>query len=285
MKPSLQSLRPDTTDSSFASYWIKVSHFGFHWHYHPEVELCYIHRGSGTRMVGDSVHEFSDGDLVLLGANLPHTWISQQYANEATDNMQVYVIQFLPELLTKTLLGLPEFAAVDTLLRRASRGLAFSDGGRYYTRFEQLTGQQGLARFLTLLSILDELATTSEAETLASPKHSPLLSRQNEKRMQDVFGYIHNHFANELSLGQIADIACMNEASFCRYFRKATGQTLTSYINDLRIGQACQLLIETQQPITAIAQQVGFNSFANFNKSFTQRKGLLPRAFRRKMSR
>lgn len=261
MKPSLQSLRPNTADSSFSSYWVNAPSFGFHWHYHPEIELCYVHRGAGTRMVGDSVREFSAGDLVLLGSNLPHTWMSQPYANEAPDNMQVYVIQFLPALLPQPLLDLPEFAAIADLLRRASRGLAFRTSTPYATRFKQLSEAGGAGKFAELLHILADLAMEPDTESLASQNHSPVLSQQNEKRMQAVFSFIHAHFAEEITLGQIADIACMNTASFCRYFRKTTGQTLTGYINDLRIGRACQLLVETQQSITAIAQVVGFNSF------------------------
>ena len=282
MKPSLQSLRSNTADSSFSSYWVNAPQFGFHWHYHPEIELCYVHRGAGTRMVGDSVREFSAGDLVLLGPNLPHTWMSRPDANHTADTMQVYVIQFLPILLPPALLDLPEFAPIADLLRRASRGVFFNGGNQYATQFGQLAEANGVDKFARLLGILADLSGEPATDVLASQNHSPVLSPQNEKRMQAVFGYIHAHFTSEITLGQTADIACMNEASFCRYFRKTTGQTLTSYINDLRVSRACQLLTETKLSIAAIAQMVGFNSFTNFNKSFTKRKRYVPGEYRRK---
>ena len=232
-------------------------------------------------MVGDSVREFTDGDLVLVGGNLPHTWISQKQDSETADSMQVYVIQFSPGLLNQALLSLPEFASVAVLLRNAARGISFGNGSRYKTQFDRLNEQSSTLKFLLLLDVLHQLSLETETEKLANSHYSPVLSRENETRMQNVFGYIYARFAGELSLYQIADIACMNEASFCRYFKKNTGLTLTEYINDLRVNRACQLLSETQQPITAIAHAVGFNSFTNFNKSFVKRKGLAPREYRK----
>ncbi len=283
MRPSFQSLRADTIGSSFSNYWVSAPRFGFHWHYHPEFELCYVHQGAGTRMVGDSVREFTDGDLVLVGSNLPHTWISQKYGNETADTMQVYVIQFLPDLLTQTLLNLPEFEPISGLLREAVQGVSFTNGSRYKAQFDCLNEASGIPKFLGLIDILHRLSLETSTEKLANPHYSPILSRENETRMQNVFGFIHARFTEELSLHCIADVACMNEASFCRYFKKNTGQTLTEYINDLRISQACRLLLATQQPITTIAQVVGFNSFTNFNKNFVKRKGVAPRAYRKRV--
>lgn len=285
MKPSFQPLRPDTDRASFASYWVRANRFGFHWHYHPELELCYIHRGSGTRLVGDSVRPFADGDLVLLGPNLPHTWISQQYANPAPDNMQVFVVQFLPDLLPESWLKLPEWAGVAALLRQSARGVFVPEGNRYADQLTQLDEATGATRFVQLLALLADLAAEAQPETLASQQYAPVLSHENERRIQTVFSFIHTHFTESLSLAQIADIACMNGASFCRYFKKNTGQTLTDYINDLRINRACQLLLESREPIMSIAQTVGFNSFTHFNQSFTRRKGLLPSEYRQRIGR
>jgi len=280
LKASLQPLKSNA-DQSFASYWVKANSFGFHWHYHPEVELCYVQRGAGTRMVGDSVRAFSEGDLVLLGGNLPHTWISQQYNNDASDNMEVFVIQFLPELLQSTWLALPEFKNVSALLKNAAQGLFFTDATTLKAPLMAVAQSQGLDKLLALLALLNSLSLAAETQKLASHGYAPYLSHENKKRMQAIFGYIHAHFTEALTLRQIADLACLNEASFCRYFKKNTGQTLTEYVNDLRINQACQLLLETTMPIVEIAERAGFSSFTNFNKSFTKRKKMPPRDFRK----
>ncbi len=280
MKPSLQPLK-NKSDESFATYWVRSNSFGFHWHYHPEIELCYIHKGSGTRMIGDSVREFSEGDLVLVGSNLPHTWISQQYADDAPDNMQVFVVQFLPELFNETMLHLPEFRQISTLLKGISQGVFFKDAFLIKEKLLELDKGNSVEKLLRLIEILNLLSIENPYERLTSTNYSPFLTQENAKRMQNIFSHIHAHFAEDISLTQIADIACMNGASFCRYFKQNTGQTLTEYLNDLRISKACQLLIETNESITDIAQIVGFNSFTNFNKSFVNRKNISPRVFRK----
>jgi len=280
LKAQLQSLKSNES-ASLATYWVKAHSFGFHWHYHPEIELCYVQRGVGTRMVGDSVREFTEGDLVLVGSNLPHTWISQQYANNAQDNMQVFVVQFLPDLFKDNLLYLPEFQSIASLLKQASQGIFFKDVSRVASLLLAIDQQRGIEKLLGLMRVLHELAAETQIEKLTSKNYTPFLTHENAKRMQNIFGHIHTHFAEEISLKRIADIACMNEASFCRYFKQNTGQTLTEYINDLRISNACRLLIETPEPITTIANTVGFNSFANFNKCFVKRKQVSPRVFRK----
>ncbi len=280
MKPSLQALKTNANES-VATYWVRSHAFGFHWHYHPEIELCYVHKGAGTRMIGDSVREFSEGDLVLVGSNLPHTWISQHYANASIDNMQVFVVQFLPELFTETLLHLPEFTHVATLLKAISQGIFFENALPVKEKLLQLDIGNSVDKLLKLIEILNLLSVEKTIEPLTSKNYSPFLTQENAKRMQDIFSHIHLHFSEKISLNQIADIACMNESSFCRYFKQNTGQTLTDYINDLRISKACQLLIETKESITEIAQKVGFNSFTNFNKSFVFRKNISPRGFRK----
>ena len=286
MKPSYQPLTRDRPDGSLAGYWVRTHSFGFHWHYHPEIELCYIHRGTGTRMVGDSVRPFHDGDLVLLGSNLPHTWISQKYDNDRPDNMQVFVLQFHPDVLSASLLHLPEFVGVQQLMREAASGVAFTPpDGWAFSELHELESLTGISKLLKLLDLLHQLSIESRREPLASPSYAPQLSRANEKRMQAVFGYIHSHFTQPLSLETIADIACLNPASFCRYFKKMTGQTLLDYLNDLRINRACQLLIETSDPILVIAERVGFGSFTNFSAGFARRRGMSPSQYRRQFGR
>jgi AraC-like DNA-binding protein/uncharacterized cupin superfamily protein len=279
MKPSFQELKSKNNDS-IATYWVKAHTFGFHWHYHPEIELCYVHSGTGTRMIGDSVNEFKAGDLVLIGGNLPHTWISQKYVDKKSEAMQVFVIQFLPDLLPVELLNNPSFLEIKKMLQKASKGIFIKENLQLKSFFDSLVGLKEVEKFIELLQLLNKLSQENNIELLASDQYSPLLSGENQKRMIDVFGYIHNHYTENISLKQIADIACLNEASFCRYFGKNTGQTFTEYVNDLRINQACQLIRNSDKSILEISQEVGFNSYTNFNRCFVKRKNRSPRVFK-----
>jgi len=190
LKAQLQSLKSNES-ASLATYWVKAHSFGFHWHYHPEIELCYVQRGVGTRMVGDSVREFTEGDLVLVGSNLPHTWISQQYANNAQDNMQVFVVQFLPDLFKDNLLYLPEFQSIASLLKQASQGIFFKDVSRVASLLLAIDQQRGIEKLLGLMRVLHELAAETQIEKLTSKNYTPFLTHENAKRMQNIFGHIH----------------------------------------------------------------------------------------------
>lgn len=281
MKASLQTLQTKK-ENSFSSYWVNANSFGFHWHYHPEIEICYVHKGVGTRMVGDSVTEFSDGDLVLVGSNLPHTWISKNFNNNLDNNMQVMVVQFMPEILEQNLLQLPEFQRLAILLQNSKHGIFFQDKEKNLShKLLQLTNLEGFEKLILLFSLLNVFANDKDSTLLASKNYTPFLSKENEKRMQNIFQYIHQNFYENITLNKIADIACMNQASFCRYFQKNIGQTFTEYLNDLRINKACQLLIETDESVLNISNIVGYGSFSNFNKNFLFRKKIGPREFRK----
>ena len=173
-KPSLQPLKI-RADESFASYWVKANSFGFHWHYHPEIELCYIHKGAGTRMVGDSVRAFSEGDLVLVGSNLPHTWISHHYTNNNLDNMEVFVVQFLPEIIPLIWLSLPEFRKVSSLMKEASQGIFFKNIDTLKIKLLAVDNYSGIDKLLRLLELLDQLSLETDIEKLASHNYSPFL--------------------------------------------------------------------------------------------------------------
>jgi len=284
MKPSYQQLKLSATGTPLMSYWVIEHSFGFHWHYHEEYELCYVQNGAGTRLVGDSVLPFRDGDLVLLGPNLPHTWISKEYQNDAPDNMKVFVIQFKAELLAKGLAQYEELQPILLLLDAASRGIAFGEqiSQTLHKSLVGLPKAQGFERLIHFLEIFNTLAQTPEKQYLASNLYSPQLGQENEKRIRAVCSHIHAHYTQPITLEEVAAIAAMNPSSFSRYFTKMIGQTFVAYLNEIRVAKACQLLIESNQLIADIVFRSGFSSFTHFNKCFLKRTQLSPRDYRKR---
>ena len=283
MKPSLQHLAFNSQENSFYSYQIASRDFGFHWHYHPEYELTFIKKGSGTRLVGDNVSSFSDEDLVLLGPNIPHTWISESNINGSNELTEVIGIHFPQELFSMDFLSLPEMESISRLLKRSSQGIFFKGVQKNIAaEMEQLNDLRGFSKFNRLLHILNLLGECTEIQMLASTYYSPELNSKTENRLDRVFNYIHANYSKPVSLSEIADLVNMSNTSFCRFFRKNTGKSLIEYVNDLRIGKACNLLLEEQKTISEISFSCGFNSQTFFNRSFIQRKGLKPREFRKK---
>ena len=266
------------------AFELKVPSFGFHWHYHPEYEITYIKNGRGRRLVGDHSAAFESGDFVLLGANLPHTWISDDEFNQSEENMEVWVLQFQASLFQEPLLSTPEMKSIRGLLDLATRGIVFPSPTKEQasTYLGQIVHSTGFERFQLFLSLMNFLGHQNLSYLLASPSYLPPTQKKTEERITQVCQYVHKHYQQPIKLEVIAQMAHMNPTSFCRFFRKSTGQSLSEYVSDLRIGRACNLLLENKQmSIAEIGFVSGFPSQTLFNRTFRKKKGMTPRAFRK----
>jgi AraC-like DNA-binding protein len=277
MKAILEDIPSKKGAASFYSTRISVPAFEFKWHYHPEYELTYIVRGSGYRIVGNSHEHFSAGDLVLLGSNLPHTWWGKQ---EDGSPSEAIVIQFSNAFI-EPFLQLKESQSIKELLTKASRGLRWDNDQMLFHSIEELGNQGEFNRILSLLSILQTLSQI-ESSQLASDSYQNVLSKKFESRINKVCSYLQLHFSESISLKQVADLVYMSESNFCKFFKKATSTTFSDYLNDLRINEACQLLLSSEDNVSKIAHDCGFESMSYFNRVFLRKMNLTPSVFRRK---
>jgi len=257
--------------------------FGFYWHYHPEVELTLIVRSRGRRFVGDSIEPYEEGDLVLLGPNLPHTWDSDP---RRKGPHEAVFCQFSPSFLGADFLRAPELAAVRRLLERSAQGLRVVGRTQREAarRMEELERLQGLGRLAALLELLDLLARSRELRTLSSREFVPALRRGDAGRIDRVCRFLNERCAGRVTLAEAAAVAHLSIPAFSRFFRRKTGRTLVAYLNELRTGLACRELIESERSVSEIAFDSGFNNLSNFNRRFLALKGRSPRAFRREHS-
>ena len=287
VKAGFQHLGFNQAEDSFYCYWVRSDYFGFHWHYHPELEITYVHQGQGIRMVGDNVGYFREGDFVLLGSNLPHTWISDDDFKQKSEQMEVIVLQFPPHFFSPAWLRMPEMSSLARLLTMVDRGISFSEATKESAVpiLTQLIEAQGIRRISLLLELLHVLGHDRTPQYLASSGFSPSLSTSAEERLLKVCRHLHDHFTQPIRLAELAQLANMNTSAFCRFFRRMTGQSVSEYLSDLRIGKACNLLIDRQQnSISAIAHEAGFNSQTLFNRTFQNKKGMTPSAFRKQFA-
>ena len=283
MKAHYQHLGLEGEHTLLQAFWVKAPAFGFHWHYHPEYEITCVKHGRGTRLVGDNVNAFGAGDFVLMGSNLPHTWISDDDFNQSPDQMEVAVLQFHPGLFAPTVLKLPEMEPIHRLLNKAGKGIQFNpqQSSEAASILYRLIDSTGFERFSLFLSLLNYLGESTTSVQLASNAYSPRLNNTMEARILRVCRYVHENFMNPIKLETIAQLANMNPTSFCRFFRKSTGQSFFEYINDLRVGKACNLLLDKQNlSISEVAYKSGFNSQTLFNRIFRRKKDMTPRSFR-----
>lgn len=254
------------------------------WHHHPEIELTYVERGSGSRLVGDHIGSYGDNDLVLLGSELPHTWLSDTFRGQQYDRHPALVIQFHPDFLGRDFFAVPEFAAVAEMLKKAGRGLWFPPAAAEEIggRMGAMLDQSPAARLIALLDLLQELSQAiGEAQALASTSYQLADTGGERSRIRKVCDFVEKNLADaDLGHGQLAKLACMNSAAFSRFFKQTTGRTVTRYISEMRIGLACRLLVETDESILAISIQSGFSSLSNFNRRFRDLREMTPRDFR-----
>lgn len=283
MKATFESI-PKKLDASFIAYERMEPEFGFNWHYHPEIELTFIRKGSGTRLVGDQLSDFRSGDLVLLGPNLPHTWATRDTVYETGRSASAIVIQFDTRIFGNSLAQNPEFRNIGELLKKAERGIYFSpaEAGSVGQAMAELLEHSGMQRYGRLLLILDHLSLLKNTQLLASPLYAPSYNRDNEARLDRIFQLIHGEFTRSIPLAEAAGLAHMTETSFSRFFKKMVGRSFSDYLNDLRIARACQLLTETHKNINEIAFSSGFNSTTHFNRMFLRKQGMSPREYRKR---
>jgi AraC-like DNA-binding protein len=276
MKASYEDIPSKKGDESFLAYGFTIPAFEFKWHYHPEYELTLITEGNGKRLVGDSNESFETGDLVLLGPGLPHTWSSDEVKKRT---VSAIVIQFT-ETFIKNFLHLQGFNKISGLLASASRGLFFPKAIEVYQQIEQLPDSSGVEKVTSLLTILQQL-TVQNHILLSSEYFNAVKSEETEKRINKVCQFIQKNFKKQITLEQTADLIHLSNSAFSKFFKRATGKTFSDYVNDIRIGNACQQLTESDKAIGEIAYETGFESLTYFNRVFLKKKGVTPRQFKR----
>ncbi len=268
-----------SADASFTAKAVKADSFGFNWHYNACFELTLILSGSGRRYVGDDISEFCAGDLVMIGPNVPHTWVSFDN-RQACEAIVVHFNQTPAEI---SLFELPEMIKIKELLKSAARGIHFH-GGHVRELSDMLTALttcRNWEKLTTLITILGKLAD-HEGKRLLSARHSfGSLDRKSQDRFSKASEYLDANFTDpQISQSQIASQIYMSTSRFSQFFRQVSGRSYIEYLNELRIGHACKLLIETDHPITGIAFAAGFNNIANFNRHFLKLKNITPRQYR-----
>lgn len=258
----------------------------FPFHNHPEYEIIFIMESSGRRIVGDSITEFSAVDLCMFGSNLPHTFYTKGLSADKEAVKQV-VIQFHENFLGPGFFERPTFAGIKDLFSRSARGIVFGDEtiANLSVIIQKLVYKDPAGQIIGLLNILHALSQASDITLLSSPGFVNQINSSESTRMGNVYDYVLQNFKREISLDEVATIAYLSPAAFCRYFKKFTRKTLSEFILDLRIGYACKLLQSQSYPgISWVSAESGFNNISYFNRKFKVLKGETPMQYKRRFA-
>lgn len=261
---------------------INERHFEQNWHYHNEFELIYYLKGSGRRVVGDHLDEFRDNDLVLVGGGLPHLWKNDDVVEKK--GLDVIILKFDIRHEGFSLLSLLDFQGIKDLLRRAQRGISFSDNDALALRetLLKMTNADMVMQITLLLQVLHSLSKSADSNMLASTEFTLRNNNSEEQRLSRIMDYVTTNYTNPITLEDISKEASMTPNSLCRFFKTKTDRTIFQYLNEIRIGKACELLINGNLSISEICFETGFNSLTSFNRIFKDIKNESPRDFKRK---
>ena len=258
------------------------SSFDFPIHSHPEFELNFIAGAAGVRRtVGDHSETIGDYDLVLIASpNLEHVW--EQGECQSKDIREI-TIQFTSDVLPEPLLSKSQFHSIRRMLDRARCGLAFSGLTimKVFGKIDELTHQRrGFHAVLSFLELLYDLSLADDSRTLSSSSFARIKTSNESRRVNKVQQYIASHYAEDVRLETLADLAGMTPVAFSRFFHQRTGRSLSEYIIEIRLGIAARMLIDTTKMVAEICYDCGFNTLSNFNRLFRKHKGCTPTAFR-----
>jgi len=278
MKPLLENIPSKRGQHSFMAFAVNQPKFDFFWHYHPEYELTLIIKGKGRRLIGDSHENFENGDLVLIGPGLPHTWVSD---SGMKGKSEAVVIQFSEDFIER-FADLDELSAINKLLLDAKQGISIK-GKNTVTAREQiklLPAKSGVEKITALLHILNELSALKSV-SLASSFYQPLKGKENENRINKVCQYVQKHAAEPLTIHKAAALIHLSPGAFCKFFKRITSKTFSDYVNDIRIANVCSQLMATDKQVAEIAYGNGFETLTYFNRVFLKKKKMRPGSFRK----
>ena len=284
MKPLLLKVSTAPTHS-FSVRCDQVPYINNKWHYHHELELIYFRKGSGTRFIGTSIDTFEEGDVFLIGSNLPHCWrFDNRYFQEPElRTVDVIVVHFTDDFWGKTFLNLPENFHLRALFERARLGLKIS--GRAKTTLpgmlDEMLESTSSRKLPLLLESLSMLAEPEYGSQISSQVFNLNFVDQEKVRMSAVYNFAFNNFEKKIAIQQVAEIAGLSSNSFCRYFKSRNGKTFTRFLNDLRINNACKHLAENKLSVKQICFESGFYNLTSFHKSFKEVTGKSPLNFQK----
>lgn len=284
MKAHLEHLNA-IEGSSFMCKKVKLHHFDSPFHFHPEYELTYIQKSEGQRFVGNHFETFYEGDLLLIGKDVPHCWKNENNI-PANHEAEAIVVQFGENFLGKDFFYKPELTNIRLLLERSQRGIAFNNtsskaGEKLMIAMTECSPMQ---RVIYLLQILENLASSANYTLLNAAGEAKKISTEDCSRINKIYNYIGEHFHTEISLKAVADLVCMTPSSFCRYFKKVSKKTLYTLVNEYRIELSKHKLIHTESSIATICYECGFQNVSNFNKRFREVVRLTPSEYRARFS-
>lgn len=277
MKAELEYISNQPMDSFLVKIVEREERLDFKsvYHYHPEYELIWTIKSKGRRFIGSHISEYEPNELIFLGKNIPHCWITP----EPSEQM---VVQMKEDFLGFDFLNTPECISLKNMLQESYKGLQFfgETKKRTLAKMSLLLEKKSFERLLLLLEILNDLAQSEEFEYLSNDTFTTASNQKEINRIQLIYNYIHQNFSKTITLYEAMNLVNLSKSAFCKFIKRRTNKTFSEIVNQIRIEKATKLLLETESPIMQICYEVGYNDPSYFFKQFQKETGFSPKAFR-----
>lgn len=276
-----REITPLTTNDCFLVFDRQRIGFNFPIHFHPEFEINYIANAAGAkRIVGDHISEINSRELVIVGPNLYHGW--ENFKNSKTETLHEITIQFPIDLFSENYLNKNILRPVRELLSNAYRGVSFSEDTIKFVekKLHSLNQKRGFDSFMEFQSLLYDLAISRDQQILTNISFAQQDNFLNSEKIKKVYNYIQANYNKKIKVEEAADLVDLSVVSFSRLIKQRTGKTFVDFLNELRLGYATRLLIESNKTVTEICFECGFNNISNFNRIFKKSQGCTPSEFR-----
>jgi AraC-like DNA-binding protein len=274
---------PKTRHEAFRLQLDKVPYLYDKLHQHPETQIMFIEKGEGTLIAGDYVGRFSVGDVFLIGSNQPHVFRNDNpyYKSKSKLKAQATSIYFDEKYAGESFWLLDEMQSVHHFLLQA--GLGYRITGTLRTQMamliHDLTKSKGIEKLILFFQLLKRLSESKELQPLSIAPAKNVFSMMEGKRMNDILQFTLNNSDRKIKIKEVASVANLSSEAFCRYFKLRTQKTYTNFLNELRVSNACKMLIEKEKTIQEICYEVGFSNLSHFNRTFKKVTSKTPKAY------
>jgi AraC-like DNA-binding protein len=261
-----------------------LPHFYTYLHRHAEAQITWIQKGEGTLLAGNSMHTFRDGEIYLIGANMPHLFKSDPayFQPESDKEVRTVTIFFNPSGKLAALFNLPEMKMVNGFVTQMQSGFKVPDSNysAVADAIQAIQQSNGAAQLSLFIDLLNSISLNDNLQPLTSGHYAFPMTDPEGMRIASVYNYIMHNYSSALTLEDVALQAHLTPTAFCRYFKKHTRHTFVHFVNKVRVNEACKLLVNgSANSIASIAYSCGFNSITNFNYVFKNITGTSPRDY------
>jgi AraC-like DNA-binding protein len=271
-------------DASFVIKEFCQPRFTNTFHFHHGHELILIVRSSGKIYAGNKVMNYDEGEIYMFGPGLVHCFCNNSSSVDTGEIAHAIIVQFTEDFIGKGFFDNLELRKIKELMQLSEYGIRFNKiSSAVNTLFFRFQANQPMKNLIILLQILDELSQRSRenVQLLTDDPRKIHYKDADSKKLESIFKYVLENYHNHVDSKSAASLACMNEAAFCRYFKKRTTKTFSQFVNEIRISHATRLLIGTENGISEICYTCGFDNISYFNRQFKIYQGKSPREYRK----